>query len=361
MSPRRPGRRATSTGTTGADDVEPGDDVADADATARGVRRGGPRAGGGLRRGDRVHAEEKELEARARSATTSSSASTGARPRSTSSATARWWFGISAIIILLGIISLSTRGLNEGIDFKGGSPGWSPRQTLTVAQATAAAESAGVTSPTVVQLTDQLNHIRSRSRSPPTSTTKSTAAQRQHRREQRAGRPWPRRPTPAPDNVNFNDVGPTWGGQVTDKAIEALIMFFIAGGHLHLGPVRVQDGGGRHRGRAPRHPGHGGHLLAGRLSGDPGHGGGRAHRARLFALRHRGGLRPDRRELQGPRRLGPHHLLGHGQPVDEPDPGPVDQHLAGGHHPGAVGTGGRARSSWAPPPCRTSVWPWSSV
>jgi preprotein translocase subunit SecF len=28
--------------------------------------------------------------------------------------------------------------------------------------------------------------------------------------------------------VNFNDVGPTWGGQVTSKAIEALIVFFIA-------------------------------------------------------------------------------------------------------------------------------------
>ncbi len=31
-----------------------------------------------------------------------------------------------------------------------------------------------------------------------------------------------------PNNVNFDDVGPTWGGQVTSKAIEALIVFFIA-------------------------------------------------------------------------------------------------------------------------------------
>ena len=31
-----------------------------------------------------------------------------------------------------------------------------------------------------------------------------------------------------PDNVNFNDVGPTWGGQVTRDAIKALIIFFIA-------------------------------------------------------------------------------------------------------------------------------------
>ena len=69
----------------------------------------------------------------------------------------RWWFGISAVIIVLGIISLGTRGLNEGIDFKGGQSWLVTSPTLTVAQATAAAEAAGVTQPTVVQLTNQIN------------------------------------------------------------------------------------------------------------------------------------------------------------------------------------------------------------
>src|SRR5271166_3196628 len=69
----------------------------------------------------------------------------------------RWWFGVSAVIILIGIVSLSTRGLNEGIDFKGGRSWLVSSQTLTVAQATTAAKSAGVASPTVVQLTNQLN------------------------------------------------------------------------------------------------------------------------------------------------------------------------------------------------------------
>ena len=32
----------------------------------------------------------------------------------------------------------------------------------------------------------------------------------------------------AAEKISFNDVGPTWGGQVTSKAIEALIAFFIA-------------------------------------------------------------------------------------------------------------------------------------
>ncbi len=68
----------------------------------------------------------------------------------------RWWFGISSAIILISIISLTTRGLNPSIDFKGGQSWLVTTQTLTVPQATAAAKSAGVASPTVVQLTNQI-------------------------------------------------------------------------------------------------------------------------------------------------------------------------------------------------------------
>ncbi len=135
------------------------------------------------------------------------------------------WFAASAIVILLGIISLSTRGLNLGIDFKGGQSWLVTSPTLTVAQATAAAESAGVTQPTVVQLTNQLNHTKQiqvtvdLNAKPPAeraaieNKVQDALAQAAHT---------------TPDNVNFNDVGPTWGGQVTSKAIEALIVFFIA-------------------------------------------------------------------------------------------------------------------------------------
>ena len=51
----------------------------------------------------------------------------------------RWWFGVSAIIIVVGVISLGARGLTEGIDFKGGSSWLVSSQNLTVAQATTAA------------------------------------------------------------------------------------------------------------------------------------------------------------------------------------------------------------------------------
>ncbi len=136
----------------------------------------------------------------------------------------KWWFGISAFIILLGIVSLSTRGLNEGIDFKGGQSWLVSSQTLSVAQATAAAESAGVTQPTVVQLTDQLNHNR---QIQVTVDLNSKSAGERTAIENRVQDALAKAAHTTPDNVNFNDVGPTWGGQVTKDAIKALIIFFI--------------------------------------------------------------------------------------------------------------------------------------
>ncbi len=137
----------------------------------------------------------------------------------------RWWMAVSALVILLGVISLGTRGLNLGIDFKGGQSWLVPSQTLTVAEATTAVEAAGIAQPTVVQLTNQVNHTKQiqvqadlNSKSVAERTTIETDVQDALAKAAHT----------SPNNVNFNDVGPTWGGQVTSKAIEALIVFFIA-------------------------------------------------------------------------------------------------------------------------------------
>ncbi len=135
------------------------------------------------------------------------------------------WFAASALVILLGVVSLSTRGLNLGIDFKGGQSWLVSSQTLTVAEATSAAESAGANQPTVVQLTNQLTHqkqieVQVDLNSKPVA--ERTAI------ENNVQDALARAAHTSPNNVNFNDVGPTWGGQVTSKAIEALIVFFIA-------------------------------------------------------------------------------------------------------------------------------------
>jgi preprotein translocase subunit SecF len=137
----------------------------------------------------------------------------------------RIWFIVSAVVIVVGVISLSTRGLNLGIDFKGGTSWTIPSQTLTVAQATDAAKSAGVSQPTVVLLTDQVTHekqieVQADLNNLSTSAHNNTVNAVQDALAKAAHE--------SSSVVSVTDVGPTWGGQVTDKAIEALVLFFIA-------------------------------------------------------------------------------------------------------------------------------------
>ena len=135
------------------------------------------------------------------------------------------WFAASAVVILLGVVSLATRGLNLGIDFKGGQSWLVTSQTLTVAEATTAAESAGVAQPTVVQLTNQIDHTK---QIKVTVDLNSKPPAERAAIENKVQDALAKAAHTTPDNVNFNDVGPTWGSQVTSKAIEALIVFFIA-------------------------------------------------------------------------------------------------------------------------------------
>ncbi len=138
----------------------------------------------------------------------------------------RWWFGISTLIIVLGVISLGARGLNEGIDFKGGQSWIVSSQTLTVPQATTAVEGAGLSQPTVVQLTNQLNHQKQIQVT--VDLNSKSVSQRQAIETQVQDALARAAHLNNPNDVSFTEVGSTWGSQVTKKAIEALIVFFIA-------------------------------------------------------------------------------------------------------------------------------------
>ena len=115
VSPRR------SNG-TGADDPVRDDDRRAATRGRSGARgRGRPRARGGVRGGARVRSRgARSARSGARSATTCFIRLYRGETSFDFIGNRKWWFGISAIIIVLGIISLGTRGLNLGIDFKGG-------------------------------------------------------------------------------------------------------------------------------------------------------------------------------------------------------------------------------------------------
>jgi preprotein translocase subunit SecF len=130
------------------------------------------------------------------------------------------WFSVSLAIIALGVGSLAIRGFNFGIEFKGGSSWEVLAPNTSIATMTSAVDKAGLTNPIVeklgsdtYQVTADINNL---SASQQASTTNKVV-------DAMAGVA-----KVASDQVSTSNVGPTWGGQITDKALEALIVFFIA-------------------------------------------------------------------------------------------------------------------------------------
>ena len=130
------------------------------------------------------------------------------------------WFTVSIVIILVGLGSLAIRGFNLGIDFKGGSS-WevlAPHTSITAV--TNAVDAAGLTNPTVQKLGGSTYQVTADLNSQSTYqqgivTTKVIDAMAKV-----AGR--------SANQVSTSSVGPSWGGQITNRALEALIVFFIA-------------------------------------------------------------------------------------------------------------------------------------
>src|SRR5437667_1534960 len=65
----------------------------------------------------------------------------------------RWrWFLLSAVVIVVGSVSLGVKGLNFGIEFKGGTSWQVVAPNVSVSQARSAVGSAGVPAPTITVL-----------------------------------------------------------------------------------------------------------------------------------------------------------------------------------------------------------------
>ena len=135
----------------------------------------------------------------------------------------RRWFTISAVVILVGLASLVIRGLNFGIDFKGGVSWEVPSATLSISQVKSAISSYGLSSATIVtlgggggrtiQVQADLNTLSQSEKSAKELAVSTALAKAAH---------------VAVNQVSLTDVGPTWGGEITSKAVRALIFFFLA-------------------------------------------------------------------------------------------------------------------------------------
>jgi preprotein translocase subunit SecF len=140
----------------------------------------------------------------------------------------RTWFTISTLVIAAGIISIILRGgLNLGIEFKGGTEWTIAAPGVTQTQAVNAVQSAGLTAPIVDLLgTGQNQHLNVQADLNKLSSADRAAVE--NRVEVALAKLT--KSTVANVKNNETNVGPTWGGQITDKAIEALIIFFIVVG-----------------------------------------------------------------------------------------------------------------------------------
>jgi preprotein translocase subunit SecF len=126
------------------------------------------------------------------------------------------WFTLSAIFLIIGLGSLATRGLNLGIDFEGGAIFQVPTATMSVAEARDVLNGFGLGGSKVQEITSDSG----RSISVQTDTldpAKST--QVRNALATKAG--------VTPDQVNREEVGPSWGKEISQKARNALIVFLI--------------------------------------------------------------------------------------------------------------------------------------
>jgi preprotein translocase subunit SecF len=134
----------------------------------------------------------------------------------------RWWYLLSTIIIVAGLVSLTTRGFDLGIDFKGGSSWQLPANGLSVSQVSKAVEAAGIPQPVVESLgTGSSTEIDVQADLSKFSAAEHSAlvTKVQTVLANLAGI--------KPNKVAVTDVGPTWGSQITKKAVIAVIVFFI--------------------------------------------------------------------------------------------------------------------------------------
>jgi preprotein translocase subunit SecF len=135
----------------------------------------------------------------------------------------RIWFAISGVVILAGVISLATQGLNYSIDFVGGTSWQMSARGATVSQVRSAVAPFGLSGATITSLgSGSKEQIQVEAKlgnggkgAVSSANAFKIAAALAKLTHQSSGA------------VSIESVGPTWGSQVTHKAIEALIVFLL--------------------------------------------------------------------------------------------------------------------------------------
>jgi len=130
---------------------------------------------------------------------------------------AKLWMVISGVLILAGLVSLGTRGLNLGIDFRGGVVWELPAGDATVEQVRDALIADGLPD-AKVQTLESDDGVRLRVQN------ESLGIER----EQEISGQLAGLAGVAESEVVLNSVGPSWGEEISRKALRALVFFLIA-------------------------------------------------------------------------------------------------------------------------------------
>jgi preprotein translocase subunit SecF len=127
----------------------------------------------------------------------------------------RWktWYVISGIILLISVGALLGRGLNLGIEFKGGADFSLPAATCSVEDARAVAE-AETGAQSIVTLTGA-GTIRVQTQTLTPAESSVLAGQL----ADACGI--------AKEDIKYQVVGPTWGAEISSKALQGLIVFIL--------------------------------------------------------------------------------------------------------------------------------------
>lgn len=125
----------------------------------------------------------------------------------------KFWYAISAILLLISVGGLLFRGLNLGIEFKGGADFTIPNATCSVTEARNIAESETGSQTIVTETGTGTVRVQTETLTPDQS-------------EQLAGVLADSCGTSV-SNIKFQVVGPTWGAEISKKALQGLGVFLL--------------------------------------------------------------------------------------------------------------------------------------
>jgi preprotein translocase subunit SecF len=123
----------------------------------------------------------------------------------------RRWYAMSGIIVLIALGSLLVRGVNLGIEFTGGAEFQVPAASCTIEQARTAVADTGTTVSTATQLGNDSIRLTTE------AVDQGESLEIRSALAEACG--------VAVDDVSAQVVGPTWGGEITQKALIALAVF----------------------------------------------------------------------------------------------------------------------------------------